>query len=331
MIPPFFCGLHWISCSQQSWQIQFNLLVDLSLISFPGVLISSIHSLAAIWLTVVTPSPAAKNPIFIKFVIPRRIRDVIYVGVSPGRPPHASWVVNWLRKQPGGYIHIRYTPTSLLPVLWAVTNICYLQSSTSAAAPLSSRSCWASLSKHDCFVVVTTPRVKLFSQPLFLSFFTCVFYLHPSCPTWTDQPVLGPQTEPEFTFFSKPGTGGAGLFPSCSSPHIKVSLDKTLDPKLAHCTSQQCLCVHVCKLVNLTIRIHPPDNQTTNENMVTGTCRATWVLRGRCSVVSSPFFPSLSPLLLPSYLSSLILPSWLIPQVRSVQRSVAYLSPWCNC
>lgn len=31
-----FCGLLWISCSQQLWQIQFNLVLDLSLISFPG-------------------------------------------------------------------------------------------------------------------------------------------------------------------------------------------------------------------------------------------------------------------------------------------------------
>lgn len=108
------------------------------------VLISPIHLLAAIWFTIVTPFPAAKNPIFIKFVIPRRIRDFIYVGISPGRPPHASWVVNWLRKQAGGYIHIRYTPTALLPVLWAVTNVCHLSQQCATSAPLLHwRSCFA--------------------------------------------------------------------------------------------------------------------------------------------------------------------------------------------
>ncbi len=120
------------------------------------VLISPIHLLAAIWFTIVTPLPAAENPIFIKFVIPRRIRDFIYVGISPGRPPHASCVVNWLRKQAGGYIHIRYTPTSLLPVLWAVTNVCYLtqQRATSAAlAPW--RSCFALLAIQKLFLCFT--------------------------------------------------------------------------------------------------------------------------------------------------------------------------------
>lgn len=100
------------------------------------VLISPIHLLAAIWFTIVTPFPAAKNPIFIKFVIPRKIRDFIYVGISLGHPPHASWVVNWLRKQAGGYIHMRYTPTSLLPVLWAVRNVCHLTQQPATSAPL---------------------------------------------------------------------------------------------------------------------------------------------------------------------------------------------------
>lgn len=86
------------------------------------VLISPIHLLAAIWFTMVTPFLAAKNPILMKFVIPWRIRDFIYVGIRPSHPPHASWVVNWLGKQAGGYIHIRYTPTCLVAVPWAVTN-----------------------------------------------------------------------------------------------------------------------------------------------------------------------------------------------------------------
>lgn len=158
-------------------------------------LISPIHLLAAIWFTIVTPFPAAENPIFIKFVIPRRIRDFIYVGISPGRPPHASWVVNWLRKQAGGYIHIRYTPTSLLPVLWAVTNVCYLtqQCATSAAlAPW--RSCFALLAiqKLRGLFLCFTGTVATFCFDHLRNSFLNLFSPLPSLllPVWLSSPFL---------------------------------------------------------------------------------------------------------------------------------------------
>lgn len=130
-----------------------------------SLLISPIHPLAAVWFTIVTPFPATKNPIFIKFVILRRIRDFIYVGVSPGRPPHASWAVNWLRKQAGGYIHMRNTPTSLLHVLWAVTNVCYLtQRWTTSEALNPWRSCSALLVIRGPFILILTSKTSLSSS-----------------------------------------------------------------------------------------------------------------------------------------------------------------------
>lgn len=177
-----FCGLHWISCSQQLWQIHFNLLLGLSFNLISRVLISPIHLLAAIWFTMVTPFLAAKNPILMKFVIPWRIRDFIYVGIRPSRPPHASWVVNWLGKQAGGYTHIRYTPTCLLAVPWAVTNgsvseLLHIISHTETQRPLwvLSKSCDIVLSQlHGTWISLLN-----FFSPL-RSHLLNVCYFHPS-------------------------------------------------------------------------------------------------------------------------------------------------------
>lgn len=104
-------------------------------------LINPIHPLAASWLTIATPFPATKNPILIKFVISRRIRDVIYVGTSPGCPPHVSWVVNWPRKQAGGYIHIWYARPHLRFQSFELSRMVVILHSTlpPLRVPLSSR------------------------------------------------------------------------------------------------------------------------------------------------------------------------------------------------
>ena len=68
------------------------------------VLISSIRPLAAIWLTTVTPSPAAKNPIFIKFVIPKKDQRC-YLCWNKPRPSTACLMSGKLAEEAGGWLY----------------------------------------------------------------------------------------------------------------------------------------------------------------------------------------------------------------------------------
>lgn len=68
------------------------------------VLISPIHPLVAAWLTIVTPFPTAKTPIFIKFVIPRQDQRHYLCWKEP-RPSTACLISGELAEEPGGWLY----------------------------------------------------------------------------------------------------------------------------------------------------------------------------------------------------------------------------------
>lgn len=97
------------------------------------LLISPIHPLAAIWFTIATPFPAAKNPIFIKIRHPEKDQR-LYLCWNKPRPSTACLMSGELAEEASGWLYthqihahiLASSPLSCHERLLSHTAVCHL-------------------------------------------------------------------------------------------------------------------------------------------------------------------------------------------------------------